>query len=345
MARTEELTPFYEAGADEQIARLAEVVRAALPEWGLEGSDISPVAYRENMTFRIDSPKGTFAFRVHQANYRTDRQIQSELELMEHLNSIGIQTPVVVPTTSGAMLTTVSSPVVPEPRQCDVFEWIEGRPLRRTGEAFSTPLEELKRSYVDVGRIAASIHNALEAWERPAGFDRPAWDCEGIFGETAHLGDFRRLAGVSDDQRRLLLAVADKLTEVLGEFGQGPDRFGLSHGDFLAENVFVCEDGIRLLDFDDAGESWFLFDLTTAVFDLLEAPSFQPCLDAIISGYRQLRPLPEEHLQMVPAFVLARILSYLGWCAKKAHMPQATWMKPILLAAAEKYGTEFLKGS
>jgi Ser/Thr protein kinase RdoA (MazF antagonist) len=342
LAKTGELTPFYEASADEQIARLAEVVRVALPEWGLAGSEVSPVAYRENMTFRVDSAKGAFAFRVHQANYRTDRQIQSELDLMAYLNGVGIRTPVVVPTTAGATFTTVSTPAVPEPRQCDLFEWIEGRPLRRTGEAFSTPLEELERSYVEVGRIAASIHNALEKWERPAGFDRPAWDCEGIFGESAHLGDFRRLTDIGDEQRRLLLAIAEKLKDVLGDFGQGSDRFGLSHGDFLAENVFVCEDGIRLLDFDDAGESWFLFDLTTAVFDLLEAPSFQPCMDAIVSGYRELRPLPQEHLRIVPAFVLARILSYLGWCAKKAHMPQATWMKPVLLAAAEKYGPGFL---
>jgi Ser/Thr protein kinase RdoA (MazF antagonist) len=284
-----------------------------------------------------------FAFRVHQANYRTDQQIQSELDLMAYLNTVGIRTPVVVPTVSGATFTTASSEGVPEPRQCDMFEWIEGQPLRKTGEAFSTPLPELVASYVEVGRIAASIHNALERWERPPGFSRPAWDCEGIFGPGAHLGDFRRLTDVTDAQKQLLLDVAAKLTKVLNGFGHGPDRFGLSHGDFLAENVFVCDDGIRLLDFDDAGESWYLFDLTTAVFDLLEAPSFQPCMDAIVQGYRELRPLPEEHLAMVPAFVLARILSYLGWCAKKAHMPQTAWMKPVLLAAAEKHGPPFLR--
>jgi Ser/Thr protein kinase RdoA (MazF antagonist) len=141
----------------------------------------------------------------------------------------------------------------------------------------------------------------------------------------------------------MLLEIADKLTESMTAFGQTPDRYGLSHGDFLAENIFVCDDGIRLLDFDDAGDSWFLFDLVTAVFDLLEAPAFEPCLTAIVSGYREARELPDEQLSMVPAFVLARILSYLGWCAKKAHMPQSAWMKPLLLAAAEKHGAAFLR--
>jgi len=140
-------TPFYNATPDEQVQRLATLVEAALPQWRLEGADVTPVAYRENMTFRIDAPgKGAFAFRIHQANYRTDAQIQGELDMMAYLNGAGIRTPVVVATESGALFTTVASPVVPEPRQCDLFEWIEGKALRQTGEAFSTPLPELERS-------------------------------------------------------------------------------------------------------------------------------------------------------------------------------------------------------
>jgi Ser/Thr protein kinase RdoA (MazF antagonist) len=336
-------TPFYQGSSDEQIQRLADLAQIALPQWGLEGANVTPVAYRENMTFRIDAAGGgTFAFRVHQANYRTDVQIQSELDLMAYLNSVGIRTPVVVSTGSGAQFTTVSGSGVPEPRQCDLFEWIEGKPLRQTGEAFSTPLPELVKSYGEVGRLAASIHNALERWERPTAFERPAWNCEGIFGVNGNLGDFRRLTDVTEQQRRLLLDLAGQLTEKMTAFGQTPDRYGLSHGDFLAENVFVCDDGIRLLDFDDAGDSWYLFDLTTAVFDLLDSPAFEPCMAAIVAGYRELRLLPEDHLAMLPSFVLARLLSYLGWCARKTHMPQTAWMKPLLLAAAEKHGSNFL---
>jgi Ser/Thr protein kinase RdoA (MazF antagonist) len=338
------LTPFYQASSDEQIQRLADLVQTALPQWGLEGANVTPIAYRENMTFRIDAAgRGTFAFRVHQANYRTDAHIQSELDLMAYLNSVGILTPVVVPTTRGSLFTTVPSTGVPEPRQCDLFEWIEGKPLRQTGEAFSTPLPELEQSYKEVGRLAASVHNALEHWDRPTAFERPAWNCEGIFGVNGHLGDFRRLTNVTEQQQQLLLDIADRLTEVMPAFGQTPDRYGLSHGDFLAENVFVCDDGIRLLDFDDAGDCWYLFDVTTAVFDLLDSPAFEPCMAAIVSGYRELRLLPEEHLAMLPAFVLARVLSYLGWCAKKTHMPQTAWMKPLLLSAAEKHGANFLR--
>lgn len=335
---------FYTTSPDEQVRRLSELATAALREWGIEGAAISPVAYRENMTFKVEAGGNAYAFRVHQAHYRTDGQIQSELDLMSYLNGEGIRTPRVVRTGSGRLFTTAETDAVGEPRQCDMFEWIEGRPLRETGQPLDVPVEELTAHFEQVGSIAASIHNATERWQRPAGFNRPAWDAEGIFGVTAHLGDFRRLQDVTDEQRRLLEELAAKVEAALEGFGKTPDRYGLSHGDFLAENVFICEDGLRLLDFDDSGDAWHLFDLCTAVFDLLETPAYEPCLEAAVKGYRSLRELPAEHLDMLPAFVVARILSYLGWCAKKTHMPQTAWMKPVLLYAAEKHGKAFLAG-
>ena len=45
---------------------------------------------------------------------------------------------------------------------------------------------------------------------------------------------------------------------------------------------------------------------------------------------------------MLPAFFLARVLSYLGWCAKKPHMAQSEWMKPRLIEAIEEHGPAFI---
>jgi Ser/Thr protein kinase RdoA (MazF antagonist) len=85
-----------------------------------------------------------------------------------------------------------------------------------------------------------------------------------------------------------------------------------------------------------------MFEIATAVFDLIDTPALEPCLNSLVSGYREQRALPDEHLAMLPAFFLARLLSYLGWCAKKPHMPQTAFMKPLLLAAAEQHGRPFL---
>jgi Ser/Thr protein kinase RdoA (MazF antagonist) len=140
----------------------------------------------------------------------------------------------------------------------------------------------------------------------------------------------------------MMLDVANALTELFDGFGKTPDRYGLSHGDFLPENIIVSGKGIRLVDFDDAGESWHMLDVATAMFDLIDTPAFDPCNAAFVNGYRAHRELPDEHLEMLPAFFLGRLLSYLGWCAKKAHMPQVVVIQPLLLAAFEQSARPFL---
>lgn len=337
---------FYSLEEPEQIGRLQRLAGSALERWKLAGAEIGPVAYRENMTFRVDAgSRGRFALRVHQAEYRSDANIHSELAFMQALGAGGVLTPDVVPAADGSLFVRVEDDAVPEPRQCDLFEWIDGRPLRQAGLASTLKPAEQAAIYTEVGRQAAAIANVAEAWPRPGGFSRPSWDAEGIFGKRAHLGDFRLHEALRSDQRALLDELAGRLDSDLERFGKTPDRYGLCHGDFLPENIMVCDDGIRLIDFDDCGDSWHLFEFATAVFDRLGEPDYEPCLDALVAGYRELRPLPEEHLAMLPGFMLARALSYLGWSASRTHLDAAAQLTPRLIAALEGFAPAYLASS
>jgi Ser/Thr protein kinase RdoA (MazF antagonist) len=336
---------FYALPEAEQIRGLAQLAGEALARWQLAEAGLAPAAYRENMTFRVDAgARGRFALRIHQAGYRSDAEIESELAFMGALRERGVRTPEVVPARDGSPFVVAASPAVPEARRCDLFEWIDGRPLRTTGGATPLAPGALALAYAEVGRQAAAIANAAEAWSRPPGFTRPVWDAEGIFGASAHLGDWRKLASLGDDQRRLLERLAERLRADLADFGRGSDRFGLCHGDFLAENLMVCDEGLRLIDFDDCGESWHLLDFATALFDLLGEAPFDACLDAMVTGYRERRALPEAHLARLPAFFLARALSYVGWSATRGHLRKAHEIAPRLLAALEAFAPAYLAG-
>ena len=334
---------FYALPEADQIRGLQQLAGEALRRWDLQGAKLTPTAYRENMTFRADAgERGRFALRIHQARYRSDDEIASELDFMRALGERGVRTPEVVPARDGSLFVVAGSPAVPEARQCDLFEWIEGRLLRAAGESSRLSPADLAAAYEEVGRQAASIANAAEGWRRPAGFTRPAWDAEGIFGVSAHLGDWRKLAILSDAQRSLLERLAERLRADLAAFGTGPDRFGLCHGDFLPENLMVCDEGLRLIDFDDCGEGWYLFDFATALFDLLGEPSFDACLAALVEGYRERRALPEAHLARLPVFFLARALSYLGWSVTRSHLRKAHQIAPRLLANLEDSAPAYL---
>ncbi|MDJ0847193.1 MAG: phosphotransferase [Myxococcota bacterium] len=334
---------FYARPEAEQVRGLAQLGGEALRLWDLADAKLLPAAYRENMTFRVEAGgRGRFALRIHQARYRSDDEIRSELAFMGLLGEHGVPTPEVVPARDGSPFVVVESPAVPEARQCDLFEWIEGRPLRRVGDPMPEDPAELAAVFGELGRQAAAIANVAEHWERPDGFTRPVWDAEGIFGERAHLGDWRKLARLGADQRRLFERLAERLRADLSAFGRSPDRYGVCHGDFLPENLMVCDGGLRLLDFDDCGESWYLFDFATGLFDLLGEAPFEACRAAMVAGYRERRALPDDHLARLPAFFLARTLSYLGWSATRSHLDKASEIAPRLLGALEAFAPAYL---
>ena len=91
-----------------------------------------------------------------------------------------------------------------------------------------------------------------------------------------------------------------------------------------------------------AGAGWTTLPVARATCDLGGTPAYDPCVAAIVSGYREYRALPDAHLSLLPAFFLARLLSYIGWCANKPHMPQTAVIAPLLLAALEQQAPALL---
>ncbi len=334
---------FYSADEDEQIASLAALAEKALEAYGLSGADITKLAYRENMTFAIDAgSKGKFALRIHQAGYRTDAQVQSELDFMEYLNGEGIATPELIRANNNYSFIKTQHARVPEPRQCDLFHWIDGAPIRNLFEPPNRSIEETAGHYLEAGQLAAAIYNAGETWKRPANFERLDWDAEGIFGKTGHLGDFRKIKNATDTQRGLLTDLAAKLNEDLSAFGQTPDRYGLTQADLLPENLMVCDDGLRVIDFDDAGNSWVMLEVATAFCDLTESEYFEPCFGAFVAGFRERRDLPDEHLAMLPTFIFARLLSYLAHTVSRDHLARSLEGQQILLQILEHTIPDYL---
>src|SRR5262249_34337093 len=78
----------------------------------------------------------------------------------------------------------------------------------------------------------------------------------------------------------------------LGSYGRGDDRFGLIHADVRLANLLVDGDDIQVIDFDDCGFGWFMFDLATAVSFMEHDPRVPELCDAWVRGYRRVLPLP-----------------------------------------------------
>ncbi len=306
---------FYRRPSGEQIAALTELARAALPAWGLQiDSSLELLAERENAVFVVTTGAGErFVLRVHRAGYHSDAQIRSHVEWARALQRDSVvRTADVVDATSGEPFTRVSHPAVPEERQVSLLRWAKGTQLSELGGG-------AEQEFGLIGELMAKLHSHAVGWEPPAGFDVLRWDADGLVGDDPVWGRFWEAEGLDADQRASMMSFREPARRELEEFGASPDRFGLVHCDFLAENLLVDDGRITLLDFDDAGYGWHVFDIATALAMATLREDFDDLRAAFVAGYRRQRELPEEHLARLPLFFALRAATYVGWAHTRSH--------------------------
>ena len=76
----------------------------------------------------------------------------------------------------------------------------------------------------------------------------------------------------------------------------------------------VDGDKLWLIDFDDAGFGFRLFDIATTLLKNLCEPDYDALQAALLEGYRSERALDTEHLDL---FMALRAVTYVGWISSR----------------------------
>lgn len=318
-------------------------VHEALSRWPIDVTHVEPIKVRENAVYLVHTAQGgRRVLRMHRAGYHSDAALLSELSWMGALAQAGIEVPRVVASSTGNPFERIALAATGESLQVDVFEWIDGRPLGTVEEGVSAEPAQIASIYTRIGEIAAQIHNQANAWLLPPNFQRHVWDADGLVGEKPVWGPFWQLEALSPSERRMLERVRWQLVKTLGGYGKGPDRFGLIHADLVPENILVDGERLRVIDFDDAGFGWHLFEIATSLYFIRREACYETARDALIAAYRRLRPLPDEHLQLLPAFLAARGTTYLGWVHTRQREPSAQALAPQLIELAMAAAADYI---
>jgi Ser/Thr protein kinase RdoA (MazF antagonist) len=329
------MTGFYELTPAQQGERVASLARVALGAWGLEARELALLKYRENAVFRVVAADGRrYAIRVHRAGYHNDAELKSEHTWMRALAADGFDVPELVPTSKGKLFEVVSHAEVPEPRQIDLFAWIDGQPLGSVESGIEGDVETLARTFHTIGVLAARLHNQSARWRPPPGFTRRAWDTEGLVGERPLWGRFWELAALSDTERALMIRARDRLRADLSALERSPRNYGLIHGDFAPENLMVDGSRIRPIDFDDAGYGWHLFEMASPLYFHIGQPYFERIERATLAGYRSERELTAGDAALLPLFYTARGLTFLAWVHTRQETETAKELTPMLIELA-----------
>ncbi len=340
------MTDFYALDPDAQEERLRGLARHALCEWRFEAEDLTLIKYRENAVYRVTRSDGRpYALRIHRHGYHSDAELRSEFQWIAALKEAGLDVPSVVPLADGAPFAVVAHDGVPEPRQVDLFEWVDGTQLGSVEDGMAMDQETARATYRTIGALAARLHTQAVAWPLPAGFTRHAWDAEGLTGESPFWGRFWELAALTKEERLLIGKARARVHQDLLRYGADPgngQRYSLIHADFVAENLLRDGDHVRLIDFDDAGFGWHLFELATALYFEMDAPHYDAAFEALIAGYRTHRSLPEDQLAWLPLFLLARGFTYLGWVHTRQETETARELTPVLVTKACALAEDYL---
>lgn len=252
---------------------------------------------RENHVYECALPSGDrAALRLHRAGYQSPAAIRSELWWCAELARAGLPVPAALPARDGQLLVSL-----PDGRQASVIAWMEGEALGEAAKPFTLPLPRVLDAYHTLGQLLALVHQATDALTLPDGFTRPRWDLEGLVGDQPHWGRFWDHPAATPDQRATLIRARDALRERL------TGDIGLIHADVLRENVLVNDRSVSLIDFDDSGFGFRLYDLGTALVQTVYHPEQPQIRAALMAGYGTT----DE--PMVQAFTLARTLASVGW--------------------------------
>ena len=291
------------AGAED--ATLA-VARDAVRRFGLgDACAVALLNVSENHTYRVDDPDNgrRYALRLHRPGYRTAAQIESELAWTDALSADGVvETPPVSAAPGGTRVVTASADGA-QPRHAVLFEWLTGsEPGLDDGPA------AIER-FASLGAITARMHGHARAWRAPAAFTRPRWDHEHTLGPDGHWGRWQDGLGIGPDELELLTRLDETIAARLRAYGQGPERFGLVHADLRLANLLIDEGDVRVIDFDDCGFSWFVYDFATAVSFIEDHPRVPELRDAWVQGYRTVAELePAAEAELDTAVMLRRLL-------------------------------------
>jgi Ser/Thr protein kinase RdoA (MazF antagonist) len=306
------MKPFEELSYLGRIRRMRKLAQAALNAYELRDVRFKFLRQAGNTLFRVNEvnsvpttktelySQGQYMLRIHQPGYQTTQAIELELAWLAAMcRDANLPVPEPVPTLDGRLLTQVSLPGIPGERNCSLFRWVIGRLITK---------DIHPQHYRAQGQLMARLHNFAAQWPPPPGLTKRKYDWDGLFKGVIEDG-----ASASDAWSLLpqeyvkpFEVVTQKVKRVMGEWGQGPDVYGLIHADLgLEANVLFWDGEARAIDFDDSGFGYYIFDLSLALEHCQEDNALPQFRDALLAGYSQVRSLPEDQLKYLDLFLAA----------------------------------------
>src|SRR5204863_9062608 len=142
-----------------------------------------------------------------------------------------------------------------------------------------------------------SIRSALE-------ISRPPTPCPSIEdGEQALslVGDL-----ISAADARIVARGLEIVRATTAQLAKEAGNVGLVHADGHQDNFMFHAGSVRLIDFDDCGWGFYLYDVAVPLSEITLRPRYREMRAALLDGYSLTRSLPDSADEHLDSFIVLR---------------------------------------
>ncbi len=308
--------PFKEASYKEQISRLRSFGLEVLKQFPVQVGSVRLLNHGENTTFKVRDVRGKcYVLRIHRQGYHTKAAILEELKWTQSLKNIpGIHVPVPRLSRKSSLVVSASSPLLDGERHCDLFVWIPGRFKNKNIN---------ERDLFLLGKTIAKIH--LQKFKPK---HRLYWDSEGLLGKTPKFGPILMPKFATAQQRTVVRRGHVKILNKIRAYEEKfPERMGMIHADLHFGNLLWGNSSLGVIDFDDSGYGFRIYDLAVTSWAIRWRKSFSDEKKATLirrlkEGYSSLIPMDKYDDDFLELLIIARELVMFGWLQSRMDNPK-----------------------
>ena len=279
--------------------------------------EVSPLSQAENTILLVhDRGRGDkYVLRInsHQLTYHNPAVIGSEMAWLRALREDSdIEAPDPISSRDGRYVQRIDAPEIDQPRCAIMMTFLEG---------VEPDPDSLLDGFDRLGEITARMHGHAKGWVRPADFVRPDWVPESIATNKQGWGDWRYGYGMEHEAARQVIGRAmDKVLARLARIERDKERFGLIHADFRLANILIENERTKVIDFDDCGFGYYLYDLASALTFIEQRADVPELIETWLAGYRRVAKIPPDVEAEIPSFVMLRRIMLLGYIGNRRHL-------------------------
>lgn len=307
---------------------MRQLAETALEEYGLGGVSLEFYLQAGNTLYRVYdrnpiSPDpnddlfepGQYLLRIYQPGWQAPEAIELELAWLAAMRREGgLPVPEPIPRLDGGLLTQISIPNIPQPRNCALLRWVKGRLL---------PNPDQPKHYRAQGQLMARIHNFTQQWQLPPAHTKRHYNWDGLFMNDPEIGlpPGKSWEYLPSDWVGPFEIVSRQFRQLIDDWGTGSDVYGLIHADMgIKANLLFWRGQPRPIDFDGSGFGYWMYDLAVALTDGVGTKDYARCREALLEGYTEHRSLPESHLAQLDLFIAACFVYYDLWVVGGTHL-------------------------